>query len=571
MTTATQTKLATPAEVLRLLRWTRAVALDLETTSLNPRTGRIRLLSVSDGPRTLVMDCFEHPIQQLLPALKQKLLVCHNAAFDLGFLFHAGLRELPETVCTMLLSQLLDGVRRPTGWHGLGPVVERHLGRKLDKELQGSDWSGPLSAGQLEYAATDAEVLPRLHTALTEQLEKSRQVTVSDVELGALPFWVWLTQTGVTFDADHWLSLEAKAVAEVKALGEKLNALVPAKGTPDLYGNTPEWNWNSPAQVEDALGLLGFHVGSTNDYQLAEIDHPFADLMRDRRGQAQLVKMYGTNWLKAATIENGRLYLSWVQIGTETGRTTCREPNAQQIPRGPVYRACFRAAPGCVLVKADYATLQMRLACRRAQDRAMWAIFEDPKNDVHAATGLALLGKSTLTKDERQIAKSANFLLTFGGSADGLRTYCKTKFGVGMTKDQAERHRRAFLTAYPQLADWHRQAFNSKSRETRSAIGRRRILHEGEPATELLNTPVQADEADGAKQAMGLLWKRRHECPDARPVLFNHDEIVMEAPADQGEQVKAWLTQAMLDGMQPLLDPVKCQVDAKIVPNWGGG
>jgi DNA polymerase-1 len=99
------------------------------------------------------------------------------------------------------------------------------------------------------------------------------------------------------------------------------------------------------------------------------------------------------------------------------------------------------------------------------------------------------------------------------------------------------RYRKAFFAAYPALANWHRKAGNSKARECRTLAGRRRLLDEKTPYTHRLNTPVQGTEADGAKLALALLWERRGQCPGAFPVLFVHDEIVVECDQDQADAV----------------------------------
>src|SRR5262249_4773839 len=96
------------------------------------------------------------------------------------------------------------------------------------------------------------------------------------------------------------------------------------------------------------------------------------------------------------------------------------------------------------------------------------------------------------------------------------------------------------------------------------------LLDEKTPYTHRLNTPVQGTEADGAKLAMALLWERRSEVPGAVPVLFVHDEIVVECDADQADAVAAWLKRAMLEAMAPLIAPVPVEVEVKIAPTWGG-
>lgn len=578
MSTATVPALATPADVLRLIGGAGILALDLETTGLNPLTDRARLCSLSDGRRTLVIDCFEHDPRQWVQALKGKILICHNALFDLSFLWVLGLTDLPETVDTYLLAQLLHAGE---GFDGRGfyssslaSCAQRYLDKELSKDLQSSDWSGPLSAEQIEYSRNDAEVLTQLLPAMEKAINAARLEKAADIELRALPAFVWLSMSGCPFDRDAWLGLARQAAIQKQALGEQLHDQAPQKGADGLFGPIEHWNWDSPEQVKRVLSqVLKIELQTTADAQLALLEHPLADLIREYRHQATLLKMYGSNWLADARIVNGRVYAEWLQYGTVTGRTSCRNPNLQQIPRDEedgkkTYRLPFRAGPGKVLVKADYATLQMRIACLLARDEAMGSVFLAGE-DVHTATAQRTLGKKDVSKADRQIAKSQNFGLLFGMSAEGLRVYAKATYGVSFTKAEAERHRSAFFAAYPGLARWHAQTRAGRVKETRSVAGRRRLLSPNTPDTERLNSPVQGVEADGAKAALSLLWRRRSECPSAKPVLFAHDEIVIEVDQGEAEGAKRWLEEAMIGGMQPHLKPVPVRVDGKICRAWG--
>jgi DNA polymerase-1 len=85
-----------------------------------------------------------------------------------------------------------------------------------------------------------------------------------------------------------------------------------------------------------------------------------------------------------------------------------------------------------------------------------------------------------------------------------------------------------------------------------------------------LNTPVQGTGADGLKLALALLWERRGEMPGAFPVLAVHDELVVEADADQADAAAGWLKAAMVDAMAPLIDPVPVEVEVQIARTWGG-
>jgi DNA polymerase-1 len=305
----------------------------------------------------------------------------------------------------------------------------------------------------------------------------------------------------------------------------------------------------------------------TGDEVLAGIDHPAAALLRRHRQHAQLLKAFGPKWL--AHVHDGRLYPSWNQLGTDAGRSSCKEPNAQQVPRDPRYRQCFTAPPGRVLVKADYGQLQLRIAAKITGDPAMSAAYAAGL-DLHTATARRLTGKDEVSPAERQLAKALNFGLLFGLGAQGLRSYALKEYGVQLTEEEATRYRDAFFRTYAGLAAWHRRAGNSRAPESRTLAGRRRLMDASTPYTHRLNSPVQGTEADGVKLAMALLWERRDQCPGAFPVLFGHDEIVVEADADQADAAAAWLKQAMVDGMAPLIAPVQCEVEVKVAQTWGG-
>src|SRR5262249_13420217 len=138
--------------VLTALEESVLVGLDCETTGLDPRRDRLRLLSLATDRGTYVIDCFAVEPRPAFAALAATVVFGHNLSFDLGFLARRGF--VPGKVCdTRILSQLLDGTRRHRGYHGLAACVQRHLGRELPKDLQRSDWSGTLSQEQLEYAA----------------------------------------------------------------------------------------------------------------------------------------------------------------------------------------------------------------------------------------------------------------------------------------------------------------------------------------------------------------------------------------------------------------------------------
>jgi DNA polymerase-1 len=284
----------------------------------------------------------------------------------------------------------------------------------------------------------------------------------------------------------------------------------------DLFGVR---NWDSPEQVKDAFAALGLALESTNDDDLAELNHPLAALVREYSSVARLATTYGRDWLRHIGTD-GRVYATWKQIGAgASGRMSCKEPNLQQLPRDQRYRKCFVAPPGRALVKVDYSQIELRIAAKIAGDRRMLDAYQK-NEDLHTLTARALLGRADVTKSDRQLAKAVNFGLLYGQGARGLRRYALASFGVTLT--EAEAHRNTFFRTYPGLRKWHR-TIGDEPADTRTLAGRRRVGVRR--YTEKLNTPVQGTGADGLKQGLALLWERRAACPDAFPVLLVHDEM----------------------------------------------
>src|SRR5262249_37703606 len=158
---------------------------------------------------------------------------------------------------------------------------------------------------------------------------------------------------------------------------------------------------------------------------LAGVDHPLARTLRDYRTVAKRVGTYGRAWFENHVGADGRVLPSWNQLGAESGRMSCSNPNVQNIPRGSDYRKCFVAPPGRVLVKAEYSQVELRIAAKVANEKRMLDAYRDGE-DLHTLTARALLGKAEVTKAERNLAKAVNFGLLFGMGAPALRGYARS-------------------------------------------------------------------------------------------------------------------------------------------------
>jgi DNA polymerase I len=563
------------AKVIADLKDVGLVALDLETTGLNPRKDSIRLLSLATEGATYIVDCQSVDPAELFPSLTERTVVAHNALFDLGFLSSLGF-EPAKVADTMILSQLLhagarvEPLKRGQTSHSLDSVVKRELGLELDKTHQSGDWGSTITSEMIEYAARDVEVLLPLYEVLKARIVEADLTDVAEIEHRALPAVVWMSNAGVPIDADGWREHARNAEAEAACLKEKLNALAPE------HPEGKAWNFGSHQQVRKAAKLLGVDLPDTKDETLALYtkEHEFISALRDYRKASKLASTYGANWLENGYHEDGRIYASWRQLRAATGRMACDHPNLQNLPRSGPVRSYICVPEGRVFVIADYSQIELRIAAKISGDTEMLGAYAEG-HDLHTLTAQSLTGREEVAKDDRKLAKAVNFGLLYGMGAQGLQSYALKSYEVEMSLEEATLYRRRFFQTYPGLKRWHdgeRRGWLRGHAETRTLTGRRRV--DVQKLTDRLNAPVQGTGADGLKLALALLWERRNQCPGALPVLVCHDEIVVECNIEQAADVKVWLEKMMIEGMDAVLNStdevdVPVEVEVRIARSWG--
>jgi DNA polymerase-1 len=195
---------ATLAEAIRAVDGASLVSLDIETTGLDPRKADIRLIQISDGNETYVVDCRAVDPTPLVQALGTKTVIAHGADFEWRFLYHHFGVELEDVRDTMLMARVLTcgDMSIPCG---LGSLAERKLNLKLDKEMQVADWSvDKLTKRQLDYAAVDAQVLFPLFALLAGELAKVELEEVAALENAALPAVARMKLAGLPVDKAAW-------------------------------------------------------------------------------------------------------------------------------------------------------------------------------------------------------------------------------------------------------------------------------------------------------------------------------------------------------------------------------
>ncbi|MDX2097284.1 MAG: ribonuclease D, partial [Leptolyngbyaceae cyanobacterium bins.59] len=200
------------AEILKPFQTCQVIAVDTETTGLDPLKDRIRLVQIAAANQpVIIIDLFKvaketlDPLRELLQGTPIKVL--QNAKFDLKFLQQAGLTIAGKLFDTMIAAQLLDAGVRSHGYN-LAELVKVYLGEEFSKEQQRSDWSNPsLSSEQLEYAARDAAILLRLREVMKPKLTGARLVETAKLEFDCLGAIAQMELNGMLLDLSRWDSL----------------------------------------------------------------------------------------------------------------------------------------------------------------------------------------------------------------------------------------------------------------------------------------------------------------------------------------------------------------------------
>jgi DNA polymerase-1 len=604
--------------------------LDLETTGLDPLSSRARLcqLSLPSG-RVYVADLWELGRASCSPLLDLSQLsersdikkVGHNLKFDLAFIQASQGRRLKmaNLFDTMLASQVswaglykLERAPKATKYpwkkvlpeQNLKALAERHLGITLSKELQVSNWGAEtLSPEQKAYAARDAAVLLPLHDILQELLLKNGLEQIAELEFKALPSVIELELQGLPMDTQACRSMMEQKKDQAQAIAQSLQAEAQKAGFEPRRKKGKKYSLLlNPDSSQDVLAYLqaqGHKISSTKEEDLKELSQAgcsFAgDLLQYRRLARQ--RKFMEDWLLKLSPIDGRLHPGYFQLSTRAGRFSSREPNAQQIPKrgedGQAMRRLFTAPSGKKLIKADFSGIELRIMACLSQDKTMIEAFRAGQ-DLHKLTASKLAGVplDQVTKAQRQSAKSANFGLIYGVSAPRFRENAKNEYGIEMSLEEAETIRNTFFATYPGVAAFHQRQKDSKNLPkihflhfketgfkasplvcTRTITGRRRawFWKDGRSLardTELFNSPSQGTGADLLKAVMAEVYS---SLPDEVKMIGSvHDELILEAPEAQAQEMATKLLEIMRRVGSKLLFPVPVDAEVEVLDSWGG-
>lgn len=560
------------------------VSFDTEGTSLDPYAARLLLLQIATPQKAYLFDARHLDLSPLKKVLEEEkiLKLGQNVKFDYGMLKAKTGFRVVNIFDTMLAERILTtGLARD---NSLAAISRKYLGIELAKETRETfaNHTRDFSKKQLDYAAMDVLVLFPIYERQKVALEKEGLAKIADLEFQLVPVVSEMELRGFLIDVGKWRVVisdyQQKASEVAKKIQEELRPYFRATQT-DLFGNHADVvNLNSPSQVLDAFRKVGLDLPSTGEEILARYDHPLAKLLLEHRTYEKIITAFGENLIAKINPQTGRIHPDYMQIGADTGRFACSNPNLQQIPSDSLFRQCFIAPPGYKLVVADYSQIELRIAAELSGDPVFLKAFAEDA-DLHTVTASQMYGvpEDAVTKELRQTSKTINFGLLYGRGAKSIGVQ------IGASEEKARALLEKYFRTYRQVKRWLDNAARDAVRLGYSETmgGRKRFYQKLDPEDPSYerqvayierqgkNTPVQGTSADMTKIALVNVSRRiKQEKLEAVPIHTVHDEIVVEAKENQAEKVAKIVGEEMERAGKTLLKRVPVKVDVSVSDIW---
>jgi len=575
------------------------IAVDTETSSLNPREAKLIGVSFSYAPNKACYIPLDHKekslkkeivLKKIKPLLEDPSIkkVGQNIKFDFIVLKQNGI-EINPIEDTMLISYTLDaGINR----HNMDTLSEIHLGHKTItfKELVGSG-KKKLNFADIEldkateYAAEDADVTLRLYEYLKERMDEEKLNKIYEYfEKPMVKLLAKLEFNGIKVDATYLKKLSTKFEKKLKKIekgiftiaGKKFNIASPKQLGEIIY------NELKIAKLKKTKkGSLATNANVLED--LALTGHKFPNLILEWRQISKLKNTYTDALQDHISSKTKRVHTSFLLAATNTGRLASSDPNLQNIPikseEGREIRKAFIADKGNVLISADYNQIEMRILADIADVKELKKAFKN-NEDIHSLTASQVFNISInkVSEDLRRKAKAINFGIIYGITQYGLAKQ------IAVSNQEALDFINAYFKKFPEIKDYmnstikfcrtkgyvnnifgrriHLKGINDKNFSVRSFQERAAI-----------NAPIQGSAADIIRLAMIKLDQliETDKKFKTKMLLQIHDELIFECSQNNKAYVQKAIKEAMtsISSSDYHMFSVPLNVSINSGLNWG--
>ncbi len=475
--------------------------------------------------------------------------------------------------------ELMHYVINPERSHELAALAQTYLGVSLEEA------SAPATTGSLFDDVPEEDDSPRLKESailipLGEKLREQLPAFYDRMEEPLAKVLAQMELDGVKVD-----------MAQLRVFADGLRKeLAEREARIREMADDPQLNVSSPRQVGEVLfdklqlDPKAKKTGSKTQYSTDEATliaiadrHPIVDEILEFRAVKKLLSTYIEPFPSYISPADGRVHTTFNQALTATGRLSSSNPNLQNIPvrteRGKEIRKAFvPGTPEGVIVSADYSQIELRIMAHLSCDAHLIQAFRDGV-DVHAATAAKIFGipVSEVTREQRSMAKTANFGIMYGISSFGLAQR------LHLSRTAAKELIDGYFASFPAIRSFIDDSisFARENGYVETLFGRRRYLPDIEAHNanvralaerNAVNAPIQGTSADIIKLAMiGVADRLREEGLRSRMVLQIHDELVFDALPEEVPALKA-LVKDVMENVIKLSVPltVECSAGA----NW---
>ncbi|EAI3214575.1 DNA polymerase I, partial [Campylobacter jejuni] len=569
-------------EILNTLDKESIIAFDTETTGLDTKEAKIVGFSFCMNENEAFYVPLTHnylgvgeqislqSAKKAIEAIFNHFVIGHNLKYDFKIIQNNFDLNLPQKYAdTMILAWL----KNPSLRVNMDDLALRlfnyetlHFESLVKK---GENFASVELEKACKYAAEDAYITLRFYLYFLKNLETPLLELAKNCEFDFIKIIMMMEENGIKLDTNALEILMKKFENEIKNLSEEIYTLCEDR-----------FNLNSPKQMGDILfeklklpsGKKG-KTGYSTDEKVLNIlldKHPVIAKILDYRELAKLYSTYCEPLLKLALKDkNSRIYSSFLQTGTATGRLSSKDPNLQNIPAhgqyAKDYKSCFVAKDGFSFISLDYSQIELRILAHFSEDEKLLNAFANDE-DIHARTAIMIFGESNY--ETRSVAKSINFGLIYGM---GYKTLSQNlKIEANLAKSYIEKYFENFTSIKKYFEKVKNEAKQNGFIVTLSGRKRYFDFENAKPMQiamyerESINSILQGSAADVIKLAMLEINKELNE--DKKLILQIHDELIFEVKDDLCENfVKK--TRDIMENIVKL--KVKLKTSSSIAKNWG--
>ncbi len=585
-------------ELIRKLNEKSVIAVDTETSSLNPQEADLVGVSVCYeineafyipvGHKEKTELKKDHVLKKLKPILEDPSIkkVGQNIKYDFIIFKNHGIK-LNSVEDTMLLSYTLDAGNNR---HNMDTLSELHLGHKTIsyKDLVGTgkkqlNFSEVDIKSATEYAAEDADITLRLYEILSERVTQEKlQRIYEEFEKPMIKILSKLETSGIKVDDSYLKKLSKKFEERLETIekdiynisGKKFNIASPKQLGEIIYNDlkiaklkkTKKGGLATSAKILEDLALSG---------------HKFPTLVLEWRQVSKLKSTYTDALQEHISKKTKRVHTSFLLAATNTGRLASSDPNLQNIPiktpDGKQIRKAFVADKNNLLISADYNQIEMRILADMADVKELKKAFKN-NQDIHSLTASQVFEVpiSKVTEDFRRKAKAINFGIIYGITQYGLAKQ------ISVSNDKALSFINSYFKKFPEIKDYMNTTIKTCRKQgfVTNIFGRRIHLRgindknfsvRAFQERAAINAPIQGSAADIIRLAMIKIDKILEEKKKANMLLQIHDELIFECSKKDENEVKKIIKKAMtsVSSSDHHMFSIPLEVNISSGNNWG--